>query len=130
MPCNILIAMAIISSLRRSLTFMTKWPIRLECRLHYQRPQCLYFFFFLSPFFFFSFLPPLVIFFFFFHLSHIINLLLHSFWVGQYRGIFTSQVMYCPSLRCAVLPPPSSISPYGERFGIYKGHSPGTQDVK
>jgi hypothetical protein len=27
-----------------------------------------------------------------------INLLLHSFRVGQYRGIFSSQVMCCPSL--------------------------------
>ena len=34
------------------------------------------------------------------NLSHnIINLLVHSFWVGQYGGIFSSQVMYCPSLR-------------------------------
>ena len=51
-------------------------------------------FFFLFPFtsnFFFNGCPP--------NLSHVINLLLHSFWVGQYRRIFSSQVMYCPSLR-------------------------------
>ena len=46
-----------------------------------------FFLFFPSPSNFFSNgCPP--------NLSHIINL----FWVGQYRGIFSSQVMYCPSL--------------------------------
>ena len=84
-----------ISSLRRSLTFKARWSDRLERRLHKRRSsgsslmEQLWFLIFLSlsPFFFVLpfqfFFPP--------NLSHIINLLLHSFWVGQYRGIFSSR---------------------------------------
>ena len=51
-----------------------------------------------APSFSFSFSSPFQ-FFFNANLSHIINLLFLSYWVGQYRGIFSSRVMYCPSLR-------------------------------
>ena len=90
-----------ISSLRRSLTFKARWSDRLERhrlerRLHNDRAQSHRFLLFLLSFSF-SFSPPLPIFF-QPNLSHIINLLLHSLRVGQYRGIFSSQVMYCPSL--------------------------------
>ena len=92
--------------------YVFRWDVRLDVRLdldkyvsslflilmacHTILTSCLgsYFFSSFSSLLFPSpsiFSPP--------NLSHIINLLLHSFWVGQYRGIFSSRVIYCPSLR-------------------------------
>ena len=86
--------MAIKGSLRRSLTFKARWSNRLPAAL-----VLTFFFFlllFLFPFplpfqFFFRWMPT--------KFESYNKSIIAFLWVGQCRGIFSSRVIYCPSLR-------------------------------
>ena len=89
--------MAIVSSLRRSLKFKARWSNRLERRLHYN-DRVLVQASPVTPVLSFSFSPPLPIFFQWMP-TQFENLLLHSLWVGKYRGIFSSLFIGPPCSR-------------------------------
>ena len=112
--------MAIISSLRRSITFKARWSDRLERVFTNDRalvgvsPAAPVFPFSFSFSFLFLFPFPLHLHFFFQRMPTKFEsykcILLHSFWVGQYRGIFGSRVAVLSlpifSSRVAVLAQP------------------------